>query len=140
MISLAARAPSRAQEFERPPLRIAGEETGGEQVAGAGGVDEIVDGRCRNFPGFFTLDDDSAFFGAGDRGDHFFPAQRRDRRGEIRGLVQSVKLGLVGEQNIHQAVAHQTQKFPLVAIDAKHIRQKSAPLPVPPHGRRATPR
>ena len=46
--------------LERTPAAARGEEAGGEQVAGAGGVDDLLDGRRRDFGPLAPLDRDRA--------------------------------------------------------------------------------
>ena len=55
-------------------------------------------------------------------------AQLRQRGVEIRGLVQRMQFGLVGENEIDGALAHQVEKLVAVAIDAERIRQRQRDL------------
>ena len=48
---------------------------------------------------------------------------------EIRGLVQRVQFGFIGENQIDRALAHQIEEFIAVAIHAECIRQRQRDLP-----------
>ena len=46
-------------------------------------------------------------------------AQLLQRGVEIRGLIQRMQFGLVGEHQVDRALAHQIEKLVAIAIDAK---------------------
>ncbi len=66
--------------IKRLALCKAGQKTGGEQIAGAGGIDQIVDRGRRNLIGFLSSDNDSAFFRSRDRRQNFLLSQGDDGR------------------------------------------------------------
>ncbi len=91
--------------------RQADQETGGEQVAGAGDVDHTVD-RHR----LYRLDGvaghhHAAFLTARDDRELGVMAQSLDRSVEVGGLVEAVQFVLVGEDDVDGALADQTREI-----------------------------
>ena len=70
--------------------RKPGHEPGGEQVARAGRIDELVDRRGRHRLVAFARDHDAALFAARHHRELHVVAQRRERGVEIGGLVQAL--------------------------------------------------
>ena len=100
------------------------QESGREQVAGAGRIDHLVDRLRPHRVVLLARDDQAALLAAGDDGELGVVAHRIDRGVEIRGLVEAVQLALVGEHDVDGAVADQIEKLRAVAIDAERVRQR----------------
>ena len=97
---------------------------GGEQVAGAGGIDQPLDRARRHRIGLLAGHDQAALFAAGDHGKPRIVAQRVDRGVEVGGLVEAVQLALVGEDEIDRAGADEIEEFGAIAVDAERVRQR----------------
>ena len=68
------------------------------------------------------MHDDGPLRRTGDHGKQIGLAlQLLQGRIEIGGLIQRMRFALVGEQNIHHAVANQPEEFVAIAIDAKSV-------------------
>src|SRR5690606_37522038 len=100
------------------------EEARGEEVAGAGGIHELVDGEGRHRRRLLTRDDEAALFRTGDDAERALAAEGGDRRVEVRRLVEALQFVLVGEDDVDLAVAHQRQELVAVAVDAEGIGQR----------------
>src|ERR1051325_7470047 len=115
MISAAHRLPSEPQA-----VRQTVEKAGGVQIAGAGGVDDMLDRRrcdvvCR------TVGEDEAAIGAtGQCRDPDMAAHRGGGGGKILGLVERADFGFVGEQDV-DVPGDQFAKGGAVAIDAERV-------------------
>ena len=126
--SAAASAPS------RPAASIAGvtdqpeQEAGGEEIAGAGGVHQLFDREGRHRGDAILRGHHAAFLAAGDDSELGIVAELFQRTLEIRGLVQRVQLGLIGEHEVDRAFTHQVEKLVTITIDAERIRQRQRHL------------
>ena len=78
--SAAAIDPKCPQRSRSNPVRVAVQEPGGEQVAGAGGVEHLVDGLGRDTQHLVRGDDHASLRTDGDRRELAFVTQRRRLR------------------------------------------------------------
>ena len=83
------------------------QETGGEQIAGAGDVDHAVDRHRLHRLDRLAGDHHAAFLAARDHRELGVVTQRLDRGVEVGGLIETVQLVLVGENNVDGALADQ---------------------------------
>src|SRR5436305_1670449 len=92
-----------------------------EQIAGASGINELVD--WRGFHDFVALarHDHTTLFAARHHGEPHVIAQRRGRGVEVRGLVEALQLALIREDEVNGAGAHQIEKLIPVAPDAECV-------------------
>ena len=107
---------------ERPPGGKPREHARCVEVARARQVHHGLDRRGRGMVGLLTGHDHRAVLAHGHRCQRAFVARRRDRRVEIRGLVERPDLRLVGEQDIDRAVADEAEEFVAEPVDAKRVR------------------
>ena len=100
------------------------QEAGGEQVAGAGGVDQLVDRRGRHrFRDLSRVTTTQPFSLRVTAASLASLRSAATRRIEIGGLVEAFQLALVGEQKVDGAVADELEEFVAIAADAEGIRQ-----------------
>ena len=114
--------PRRRAIFHAP--RQSDQETRGEEIAGAGGIDQPLDRARRNRIGFLAGHDQTSLLAAGDHRKPHIVAQRIDRSVEVGGLVEAVQLALIGEDDIDRAGADEIEEFRAIPADAKRIRQR----------------
>ena len=99
------------------------QKTRGEEVAGAGGVDQALHGARRNSRGFLARYDQTTLFATRDHRKPRVVAQRIERGVEVGGLVQAVQFTLVGENEIDRAGSDEIEEFRAITVDAERIRQ-----------------
>ena len=75
-----------------------------------------------------TLNDRASLLGARDHTEHLLLRQGSNRGIEIRRLVESLELVLVGEQDIDGPIPHQAKKFVPIPVDAEGIRKGQGDL------------
>src|SRR6185312_13462537 len=102
--------------LERPPAATRGEEARGELVAGAGGVDDPLDGRCRGLDALSLMHGDGPLRAAGDDECGDVARQRRDAVIELAAAGQVTDLVLIAEQHVDGArLDHPEHAFAAVA-------------------------
>ena len=99
------------------PLRLPRQETGGEQVARSGGVDDLVDRLGRHFGPHPARDRERAVRTARDDEQRHLRRNLGDRRLEIVGFGERADLDLVREQYVEQPFGDQSAEVGAVAID-----------------------
>ena len=83
------------------PARIADQESGGEQIAGPGRVDHLLDPLCGYVGALVTSRRKSAVLAASHHQCLDLPPDCLDGGLEVRDPGQGFDLALVGEQDIH---------------------------------------
>jgi len=125
--SAAASAPSEALLAWRR-LLCSREKTRREQIAGARGVDDFVD---RDAGAAMTLEPSATTTPCSERvttpSSFFSPGEpstpcRNRRSGRVRAIR------FIGEEDIHHAIANQSEKLVAIAVDAKGVGRLSATL------------
>ena len=104
------------------PFGKPGKKAGGEEVAGAGGVDDLVGGFGRHLDDGVAGQHHGTLFRPGDDADLGLAALFGDGALEIVGPVERLQLVLVGEDDV-DAAACQRDEIAVMAIDAEHVRQ-----------------
>jgi hypothetical protein len=101
------------------PTRHSDQEAGREQIAGAGYIDNVLNGR--SIHGFKSIAaDDHATLGASRHHRELrVLLQGFGRSLEIGGLIEAVQFMLVGEDQIDRPLLDEVEKFGAVTIDAK---------------------
>ena len=123
MISAAAIDPMRQAGLDILALRLSCQETGGEQVACAGGIDNLVDGLCGNGKARAFVHGDCAMFAAGHHQRGQLGRNRGHRGVEIIHLCQRADLDFVGEQDVDHALVEQSEEVGAIAVDHEGIGQ-----------------
>src|SRR5882757_270147 len=103
--------------------RQSDQKTCGEEIARASGVDQPLDRARWNGVGLLAGHNQTSFFAAGDHGKPHVVAQRLDRGVEVGGLIETVQLALIGEDDINRAGANEIEEFRAISADAKRVRQ-----------------
>src|SRR5579883_1517780 len=98
-----AQAAQPAAAREVAAMGEAVEKAAGIEIAGARGIDELLDRFGRDRVGGVGRDDDRAALAARQRGDLALAAHGTDGGVEILGLEERADLGLVGDENIDMA-------------------------------------
>ena len=118
----------RGKRAQPPGILMAGaahqpeQESGGKEIAGARGIDHLVDRKRRHRNEAVGRCHHAAFLAAGDDAESNVAAQLLQRGVKIRGLVQRMQLGLIGEHQIDRAARASLEKLAAIAVDAKQIR------------------
>src|SRR5215471_14244951 len=76
------------------------QETRREQVASAGGIDDALDWQRMNRVGLLARDNKAALLAAGHDAQADVGAQRIHGRVEVRRLIETVELALVGKDQV----------------------------------------
>ena len=127
MTSAAASDPSRPQTARSRPRLRPTRNPGGVEIAGAGRVDQRLDGMRIDHVHLLARHDDRAALAARERGHLAAPAHLLQRGVEVPRLVQRADLGLVGEQDVH-VVLDQVEERVAVPVDAERIGQRERDL------------
>ena len=132
--SAAASEPEPRARLQVGALRVAVQEPGRVQVAGAGRVDEPVDGVGVDHVRLVAGDDHRAVLGAGERGD------ASSRAGRLRvallevALVQRADLGFVREEDV-DLLGDERPPLGPVPVDAERVGERRARPRCPPRAR-----
>src|SRR5437588_6147461 len=87
------------------------QEAGGVEIAGAGRVDDLADGRGGHLVGLVSGDDDRAVLAPRDGGERAYVTDPLDGGLEVGAGEQGEELGLVGEEDVDLAVPQQLQEL-----------------------------
>ena len=101
----AASEPRRPQVSRSRPARVAVEEARRIEVAGAGRVDQLVDGDRLDGDRLVAADDDRAQLRAGDGGEPAVLADGLERGLEGGRLIERLHLALIGEDDVDGAAS-----------------------------------
>ncbi len=110
-------------------VRMSDQESGGEQVAGAGDIDHFFNRHGLHRLDAVAGDHDAAFFAARYHRELGVGAQELHGGIEIGGFVQAVQFALIGEQDIDRALADQIEKLGPKPLDAECVRQSERDAP-----------
>src|SRR3954453_1512073 len=105
------------------------QEARGEQVASAGGIDDALNRQRMNRISLLTRNDEAALLATGPHTKSHVGAQRVHRRVEVGGLVQAVKLALVGKDQIDSLLADEIEELTAIAINTESVRERERDQP-----------
>ena len=112
--------------FEAALLGAAGKEAGGEEIAGAGGVDDPGHRLGRDLGALAARDRDRALLAARHDQRLDLVLHRGDRGVEIGHAGKRADLRLVGEEDVDLAAVDQRVEAVAVAIDAEAVGEGEA--------------
>jgi hypothetical protein len=107
--------------LERLALRLAGEETGGEEIAGAGRVHQPLDGLCANVRPLSARAGDGAMFASGDDQGRHFGCELGDRGFQVGALRQVQEFALVGEEDVDPPAFDEPKEIGAVTLDDETV-------------------
>ena len=118
----------RSESSSAAPLRLAGEEAGGEEIARAGRVDHFGDRLGRDRGALAALNGDRALLAARDDQGLDPGRDRGDRRLEIGGAGEHHDLGFIGEEDVDAAAVDQLVEAVAMAVDAEAVGKREGDL------------
>src|SRR6476646_8032143 len=101
--------------------RVSKQEAGGEQVAGAGGVDQFLDRLGGNIRTLAAANGKGPVLAARDDQGLDFRSDRGDGAVEMRNAGERVYLRLIGKKDVDPAAVEQLIESVAVAVDAKCV-------------------
>ena len=105
------------------------EEPGGVQVAGAGGVDDVVDGLRVDVDLFVCCDDEGTLFAARDDGDFAEATHLGDGVIEVLGFEERGDLSFVCEEDVDMA-GDEVEEGGTVAVYAERVGEGEGDLAI----------
>ena len=100
-------------------VRMPDQESGREQIAGAGDIDHAFDRHRLHRLDRVAGDHHTAFLAARHHRELGVAAQRLHRGVEVGRLIEAVQFMLVGEDDIDGALADEVEKLATIAVDAE---------------------
>src|SRR5438874_8581504 len=97
------------------------EEAGRVEIAGAGRVHDLADGRGGHIVGLVSGDDDRAVLAPRHGGDRAYVTHLLDGGVEVAAGEQGEELGLVGEQDVDLAGPEQPQELISEVLDTYDV-------------------
>ena len=120
-------------ELKRPleakASRLAHQETGCEQVAGARSVDQLVDGFGNDVGTFAVARCEGAVLASSDNQRFDAVLHGRNCTLKMRNAGKCFDFGLVGEKDVDPAIVQQFLETVAVALDAKDVGQREGYFP-----------
>ena len=108
-------------------LRESEQKSGGEEVAGPGRVEDVIDGFGSDRHDLVASHDRCAERAPGHDGESTVASNRRDGRLEVLGLVERAQFVLIGEEDV-DFVLDESPEVGAMTIDAETVRQRQRHL------------